>query len=294
MMSDREKLAADCELTARNVINDSNPLVDLHMHSTFSDGRYTPTQLVEVAAAKGLAVLALTDHDSWNGVAEAQAAAARLGNIRVLTGVELGTQCENDSVHILGYHVNMSCEPLHAKMDEMRHGREMRLTRMLAKLDGLGYHIEVEACDPKNRAVGRPHVAKALVAAGYFNTVQEVFDALLHRGGPAYVPQPKLAPEEAVQLIHEAGGIAVLAHPSELSDGTLPERLLRAVPFDGVEVYHPSADKKAQAKWLQLAQELQLLVGGGSDFHAIPDRYPTELGVWQVRYEDVKGVIEWK
>lgn len=294
MMSDREKLAADCELTARNVINDTNPLVDLHMHSTFSDGRYTPTQLVEVAAAKGLAVLALTDHDSWNGVAEAQAAAARLGNIRVLTGVELGTQCENDSVHILGYHVNMSCEPLHAKMDEMRHGRELRLTRMLAKLDGLGYHIEVEACDPKNRAVGRPHVAKALVAAGYFNTVQEVFDALLHRGGPAYVPQPKLAPEEAVQLIHEAGGIAVLAHPSELSDGTLPERLLRAVPFDGVEVYHPSADKKAQTKWLQLAQELQLLVGGGSDFHAIPDRYPTELGVWQVRYEDVKGVIEWK
>lgn len=294
MMSDREKLAADCELTARNVINDSNPLVDLHMHSTFSDGRYTPTQLVEVAAAKGLAVLALTDHDSWNGVAEAQAAAARLGNIRVLTGVELGTQCENDSVHILGYHVNMNCEPLHAKMDEMRHGRELRLTRMLAKLDGLGYHIEVEACDPKNRAVGRPHVAKALVAAGYFNTVQEVFDALLHRGGPAYVPQPKLAPEEAVQLIHEAGGIAVLAHPSELSDGTLPERLLRAVPFDGVEVYHPSADKKAQTKWLQLAQELQLLVGGGSDFHAIPDRYPTELGVWQVRYEDVKGVIEWK
>ena len=272
----------------------NNPLVDLHMHSTFSDGRYTPTQLVEVAAAKGIAVLALTDHDSWNGVAEAQAAAARLGNIRVLTGVELGTQCENDSVPILGYHVNMSCEPLHAKMDEMRHGRELRLTRMLAKLDGLGYHIEVEACDPKNRAVGRPHVAKALVAAGYFNTVQEVFDALLHRGGPAYVPQPKLAPEEAVQLIHEAGGIAVLAHPSELSDGTLPERLLRAVPFDGVEVYHPSADKKAQAKWLQLAQELQLLVGGGSDFHAIPDRYPTELGVWQVHYEDVKGVIEWK
>ena len=272
----------------------NNPLVDLHMHSTFSDGRYTPTQLVEVAVAKGIAVLALTDHDSWNGVSEAQAAAARLGNIRVLTGVELGTQCENDSVHILGYHVNMSCEPLHAKMDEMRHGRELRLTRMLAKLDGLGYHIEVEACDPKNRAVGRPHVAKALVAAGYFNTVQEVFDALLHRGGPAYVPQPKLAPEEAVQLIHEAGGIAVLAHPSELSDGTLPERLLRSVPFDGVEVYHPSADKKAQAKWLQLAQELQLLVGGGSDFHAIPDRYPTELGVWQVHYEDVKGVIEWK
>ena len=270
-----------------------NPLVDLHLHSTFSDGRYTPSQLVEEAASKGLAVIAITDHDSWNGVTEAQAAAAKLG-IKVLTGVELGSQCENDSVHILAYHVDRGCAALHAKMDEMRHGRERRLEKMLAKLDGLGYHIEVEACDPKNRAVGRPHVAKALVAKGYFNTVQEVFDALLHRGGPAYVPQPKLSPEEAVALIHQAGGIAVLAHPSELADTSLQERLQRTVPFDGIEVYHPSADAAAQRKWLALAQELNLMVGGGSDFHAIPDRYPTELGVWQVHYNDVKDVIEWK
>lgn len=287
MMTDREKLAADCELTEKNA------LVDLHMHSTFSDGRYTPTMLVEEAAAKGLAVIALTDHDSWNGVNEAKAAAAALG-VRVLTGVELGSQYENDSVHILGYHVDMGCDALHAKMDELRHGRERRLEKMVAKLHSLGYPIEVEACDPLNRAVGRPHVAKALVAAGYFKTVQEVFDALLRRGGPAYVPQPKLSPEEAVALIHEAGGIAVLAHPSELSDGSLPERLLRQVPFDGVEVYHPSADLAAQAKWLSLAKELGLMVGGGSDFHATPDRFPTELGIWQVHYADVKDVIEWK
>lgn len=272
----------------------NNPLVDLHLHSTFSDGRYTPTELVQEALAKGLAVIALTDHDSWNGVGEAQAAAARLGGLRVLTGVELGAQWENDSVHILAYHVDMGCQPLHAKMDEMRHGREQRLEKMLAKLDSLGYHVEVEACDPLNRAVGRPHVAKALVAKGYFNTVQEVFDALLHRGGPAYVPQPKLAPAEAVALIHQAGGIAVLAHPSELSDSTLPERLLRTVPFDGIEVYHPSADEADQRKWLALARELHLMVGGGSDFHAIPDRFPTELGVWQVHYDDVKDVVEWK
>lgn len=288
MMSEKDKEAPGGNPVA------GNPLVDLHLHSTFSDGRYTPAQLVEEAAAKGIGVIAITDHDSWNGVTEAQAAAARLGSVRVLTGVELGAQWENDSVHILAYHVDRGCEALHAKMDELRHGRERRLEKMLAKLESLGYHVEVEACDPLNRAVGRPHVAKALVAKGYFNTVQEVFDALLHRGGPAYVPQPKLSPEEAVALIHEAGGIAVLAHPSELSDGSLPERLLRQVPFDGVEVYHPSADLAAQAKWLSLAKELGLLVGGGSDFHAIPDRFPTELGVWQVHYEDVKGVIEWK
>ncbi|MDO5787282.1 MAG: PHP domain-containing protein [Phascolarctobacterium sp.] len=288
MMSEKDKEAPGGNPVA------GNPLVDLHLHSTFSDGRYTPTQLVEEAAAKGIGVIAITDHDSWNGVAEAQAAAARLGNVRILTGVELGSQYENDSVHILGYHVDMGCDALHAKMDELRHGRERRLEKMVAKLHSLGYPIEVEACDPLNRAVGRPHVAKALVAAGYFKTVQEVFDALLRRGGPAYVPQPKLAPEEAVALIHAAGGIAVLAHPSELADASLPERLLRTVPFDGLEVYHPSADKEAQAKWLHLAKELGLMVGGGSDFHATPDRFPTELGIWQVHYADVKDVIEWK
>ena len=171
MMTVREKLAADNDLTAKNA------LVDLHMHSTFSDGRYTPTMLVEEAAAKGLAVIALTDHDSWNGVAEAKAAAARLGQVRVLTGVELGTQYEDDSVHILGYHVSTDCVALREKMDELRHGRERRLEKMLAKLHSLGYPIQVEACDPLNRAVGRPHVAKALVAAGYYRTVQEDFDA---------------------------------------------------------------------------------------------------------------------
>ncbi len=270
-------------------------LVDLHLHSTFSDGRYTPTMLVDEAVAKGIGVIAITDHDSWNGMAEACEAAKRYGGrIRVLTGVELGTQYEDDAVHILGYHVSMDCEALHNKMDEMRYAREHRLYAMLEKLEKLGYHVEVEACDPKNRAVGRPHVAKALVAKGYFATVQEVFDALLHRSGPAYVPQPKLSPHEAVALIHEAGGIAVLAHPSELVDKTLPERLLAAEPFDGIEVWHPSADARAQAYWLALAKEHGLLVSGGSDFHGIPDRFPTKLGIWQVQYDDVKGVIEWK
>lgn len=268
-------------------------LVDLHTHSTFSDGRYTPTQLVQEAAAKGLAALAITDHDSWNGVAEAQQAAMGTG-VRIVPGVELGTQWEEESIHILAYHVNMDCQALLDKMHEMRHAREVRLQRILDKLDTLGYHVTVEACDPKNRAVGRPHVAKALVAKGYFANVQEVFDALLRRGGPAYVPQPKLLPSEAVELIHEAEGIAVLAHPCELTDRSLVGRLLERCPFDGIEVYHPSADAAAIAEIRALAAERRLLVGGGSDFHGIPDRFPATLGIWQVNYEDVKGIIEWK
>lgn len=267
--------------------------VDLHTHSTFSDGRCTPSQLVQAALAAGLCALAVTDHDSWNGVEEACRAAEGTG-LKVITGVELGAQVPTgESVHILGYHVDMGCVALHAKMDEMRCARERRLYAMLEKLHNLGYDIEVEACDPKNRAVGRPHVAKALVAAGYFATVQQVFDKLLRRGGPAYVPQPKLSPEEAVALIHRAGGLAVLAHPSELEDGQLPGKLLAEVPFDGLEVFHPSAGEEAQRRWLQLAKSRNLLVSGGSDFHGIPDRFPEKLGIWQVKYADTAAVIEY-
>lgn len=270
-------------------------LVDLHTHSTFSDGCYTPTQLVQEAVAKGLKALAIMDHDSWNGVGEAQQATIDLGgSVRIIPGVELGAQYAEDSVHVLAYHVDMNYAPLLEKMNQLRHAREFRLLKILEKLHNLGYEIEVEACDPKNRAVGRPHVAKALVAKGYFKTVQEVFDALLRRGGPAYVPQPKLAPEEAVDLIHKAGGIAVLAHPSELYDSNLPEFLVSNFGFDGIEVYHPSANEADQEKWLALAKKYNLLVSGGSDFHGIPDRFPTELGIFPVEWQNVAGVIQYK
>ncbi len=269
-------------------------LVDLHTHSTFSDGRYTPTQLVQEAYAKGLRALAITDHDSWNGVDEAMQAAAKLGNLKIVPGVELGAQYGEESVHILAYYVDMTNEPLLAKMNEMRHARETRLLKMLEKLHALGYEIAVEACDPKNRAVGRPHVAKALVAKDYFQTVQEVFDALLRRGGPAYVPQPKLSPAEAIELIHQAGGIAVLAHPSEITDAALPEKLLDMYAFDGIEVYHPSADVAMQKHWLDVAQKHHLMVSGGSDFHGIPDRFPNQLGVFEVHWKNVAQVIEYK
>lgn len=273
-------------------------LVDLHMHSTYSDGRMTPTQLIEAGLEAGLKVMAITDHDSWNGVEEALEAVKKTGNkIHLITGVELGSQWENENgpaVHILGLYVDRSYQPLYEKMLEMRHGRETRLGKILAKLDALGYHIEVDACDPKNRAVGRPHVAKALVNAGYFKTVQEVFDALLRRGGPAYVPQPKLSPQEAVELIHRAGGIAILAHPSELPEKELAEKIIQCAPFDGIEVYHPSNSPEDQVEWLGLAVKYHLLVSGGSDYHAIPGRFPEGLGIWKVEYDKVKGVVEWK
>lgn len=276
-------------------------LVDLHLHSTYSDGRYTPAELVRTAVEKHLRIIALTDHDSWNGYSEALAEAERFNAglsepiIKVIRGVELSTQYGENDVHILGYHVDASCEALLTRMDDLRYKREHRLEQILAKCQALGMNISVEACDPKARAVGRPHVAKAMVAKGYVATVQEAFDKYLHRGGPCYVQQPKLTPKEAVDLIHTAKGLAVLAHPSEIKDANLPERLLMELPFDGIEIWHPSAaDANSREKWLELAKKYNLLVSGGSDFHGIPDRFPSELGIWQVFYENTAGVIDYK
>lgn len=270
-------------------------LVDLHTHSTSSDGTYTPVQLVQAAVTAKIAVLALTDHDSVNGIPAAEAAAVKFEHaLRIVRGVELGTQAGEASVHILGYHIDINNQELLMKMHEMRHARELRLQKILHKLAALGYFVEVEECDPANRAVGRPHVAKALVAKGYFATVQEAFDVLLKRGRPGYEPQPKLAPAEAVALLHQAGGIAILAHPSELESQALVKTLVQEINFDGIEVYHPSADQKAQQYWLQLAKERQLLVSGGSDFHGVSGRFPEKLGIFEVLYTNVKSVIEYK
>lgn len=263
-------------------------LIDLHTHSTFSDGRYTPSQLVEMAAAAGIGLLGITDHDSVNGIEEAMSAAALVsGAPRVVPGVELGTQVGESSVHILGYNIDTHNKTLLEKIEEMRHAREKRLYRILDKIAALGYHITVEQCDPKNRAVGRPHVAKALVKKGYFASVEDAFETLLKRGKPGYEPQPKLSPEESVQLLHQAGGIAVLAHPAEIEDLLLVNKLLANIPFDGIEVYHPSADEKMQRYLICLADKYKLLTSGGSDFHGVEGRFPEQLGVFKVYSENV-------
>ena len=267
--------------------------VDLHMHSTFSDGRFTPSELVEKCGRLGFAAMALTDHDSCLGVAEACLAAKKYPGLQVIAGVELDTRCEGQDVHILGYYIDTENEALRQRMDGLRLARERRLQLTVARLRELGYAVEVTDCDPVNKAVGRPHVAKALVEKGYVATVQEAFDKLLGEGCPAYVQLEKLTPAEAAALIHQAGGLAVLAHPGEIADASLPERLLAEVPFDGIEVWHPS-NRETLGKWLALAEKYKLLKSGGSDFHGIPAKFPEHLGVWRVRCEDVIELLNIK
>ena len=261
-------------------------LIDLHLHSTFSDGLFTPTQLVEQAAAAQLTVVALTDHDTLNGIPEFFAAGEKAG-LQVIPGVELGSQAGEASVHILGYGVRSDNGPLLTNMLRLRHARETRLQKILGKLQEHGIVVQVDECDPRNRAVGRPHVAKAMVAKGYVQGVQEAFDKYLGRGKPCYVPQPKLMPLEAVALIHGAGGLAVLAHPEEVGDRSLIAQIFAGVPLDGLEVYHPSARNMSGAYqfWQNFAADRGKVSTGGSDFHGHADRYPRHLGEFAVQSE---------
>lgn len=270
-------------------------LVDLHMHSTFSDGVLTPAELIAEVKLAQIEVFAITDHDSVNGYNEAKRLLqGTSASPKIIAGVELGSQLESNSIHILGYYIDPDYQPLLERMKELRHGREQRLQKILAKLKALDYNITVAMVDAQNRAVGRPHVAKALVAKGYFCDVQAAFDALLARGKPGYVPQPKLSPLEGVSLIHAAGGIAFLAHPQEIGDNEVVEGLLKEVPFDGIEVYHPSADAAAREYLLALSQKYKLMVSGGSDFHGNSGRFPEQIGIFKVFSQNVKSMIEYK
>ena len=270
-------------------------LVDLHIHSTFSDGFFTPQEILESAIAKQIKVLSITDHDSIDGYLVGKNYLETIEEgLKLLCGVELGTQAGENSVHVLGYHIDTTFEPILAKMYELRHAREARLEQILAKVRALGFDVEVEATDVKHRAFGRPHVAQALVEKGYFVDIQQAFDVLLRQGKPGYVPQPKLSPQEAVDLIHRAGGIACLAHPSELANPKLIKHLICETGFDGIEIWHPSAEHKDRTMWLELAAKYKLLTSGGSDFHGESGRFPHSLGEFPVLYENVKSVVEYK
>ncbi|NCD07982.1 MAG: PHP domain-containing protein [Negativicutes bacterium] len=269
--------------------------VDLHIHSTFSDGFFTPKEIIDTAIAKKIAALSITDHDSVNGYLAALAYLKTLKNgPKMFSGIELSTQDEDKNIHVLGYHFDAAYEPLLSRTFELRHAREIRLEKIIEKVRGLGFDIEVEVTDTSHRAFGRPHVAKALVEKGFFKSIQQAFDVLLKRGRPAYVPQPKLTPQEAVDLIHQAGGIACLAHPSELKNFNLVETLIKETNFDGIEVWHPSANEVESSSYFKLAQKYKLLICGGSDFHGDTGRFPHSLGEFLVLYENVKSVIEYK
>jgi 3',5'-nucleoside bisphosphate phosphatase len=248
--------------------------IDLHTHSSVSDGTDTPEELVRKAAAAGLDVVALTDHDTFNGLNAAVAEGQRIG-VQVLGGMELSCSRGGDSVHLLAHGANPLNADLIAELALVRGGRKGRLAGVLMKLAELGVPVseaEVMAQVGDSPSVGRPHIADAMIKAGHVRDREEAFDRFLAEGGPAHVQRYAIELERGIDLVHAAGGVAVIGHPwGRGREHVLPPALLSALAaehgLDGVEVDHQDHDASTRAQLRTLAAELGLLVTGSSDYH---------------------------
>lgn len=241
--------------------------IDLHTHTTASDGVLRPEALVAEAVAHGVGLLAVCDHDTTAGVDDALAVGMEL-RVEVWPAVELSCDVEAGEVHVLGYFIEYHQPWFQALLLRLREGRAQRAERMAERLGALGVPVDygrVQAL-ADGGAIGRPHVARALVEAGHVRTVAEAFDRFIGRHGPAYVERLKVTPAQAVEVIRAAGGLAVLAHPGWAQDEkVIPE--LVAAGLDGIEVYYPDHTPTLVERYLALARQHGLLVTGGTDFH---------------------------
>ena len=244
---------------------------DLHSHTTASDGTFTPRQSVQRAKEKGLAALAITDHDTVAGLAEAQAAGAELG-IEIVPGIEISSVYDGKDVHVLGYYMNTSDATFLDRLEDLRDVRKVRNRMMIARLVELGIEITLEEVEARKKEpignVGRPHIAEVLMEKGVVSSMNEAFERYLGSAGAAYVNPPRITPEEAIDLIHSAGGVAVLAHPG-LYDNPELVRTLIGHGLDGIEVYHPDNRVEDEALYGAMAEEANILKTSGSDFHGM-------------------------
>ncbi|MBZ0267481.1 PHP domain-containing protein [bacterium] len=240
---------------------------DLHTHTHYSDGEWPPAKVVRAAVHAGLSGLAITDHDDVRAFPEAEEAGAEHG-VRILSGTELSTWWEETDVHLLAY----GFDPGHAELGEVlqraRHGRRNRAERMTQRLTELGVGVSMERvlAIAGTGSIGRPHVARALVEAGHVPTMRAAFDLYLGDGKPACLEKPRLAPEEAVRIVHAAGGVVSVAHPVVLGGAEPLERLVDT-GVDGVEVRHTLHGEKAERVFHDFARAHGMLRTGGSDFH---------------------------
>ncbi len=255
---------------------------DFHNHSTASDGRLTPARLIDLAAGRGVRIMALTDHDSTEGVAEARAAAARHEGFVLVPGTELSTDIEGDEVHVLGYfdHEMLANTDLQARLAHFRAGRFERGRLMTEKLVELGITVSWERvlAIAGEASVGRPHVAQALVEAGHVATISEAFDRYIGRNSPAYVEREKMTPRQAVETLRRFGAPAVLAHPSYIKDLDGVLRELKPAGLVGIEVYYKDYAPHLIESLLATAKRFDLMPLGGSDYHALDRENEREPG----------------
>ncbi len=257
--------------------------VDLHLHTTQSDGRLSPRELVALVAQRGLKVVAITDHDITDGLEAAYEAASEHPQLTLIPGVELSTDIPGNEIHMLGYYMDYKARSFQEALAQYREGRVGRAQEMVRRLSELGLPVEWERVKEfaGDGTIGRPHIAQALVERGYFQYPQEAFKEYLGRNGLAYAEREKMTPQEAVQLIVGHGGVAVIAHPAPLEgiDEILAD--LTQAGLQGMEVHYAEYYEPTRSRLAEAAERHGLLPCGGSDYHAFGtpgEHLPGELG----------------
>jgi predicted metal-dependent phosphoesterase TrpH len=240
--------------------------VDLHMHTTHSDGFYSTSEIVNKAKQKGLDAISITDHDSTNAIEEATVLGKELG-IEVIPGVEISSEHNGKEVHILGYFFDHTNKEFARYLSFFREERVKRAERIVKKLESLGLHLTFDdiISVSKNSAIGRPHIAQAMVKRGLVSSYYEAFNKYIGNGCPAYEKKVHLSPESAYKIITDAGGLSFIAHPGFMQEDMLKELIESGV--DGIEVYHPSHPPQKIKFYKGIVSEYYLLESGGSDYH---------------------------
>ena len=245
--------------------------IDLHLHTLASDGRLSPTELIQLVANQGLETISITDHDSTEGLAEAYEAAKKFPYMRIIPGIEMSADIPGDEVHVLGYFLDYHDVEFQEMLTELRRGRVGRAQVMVEKLVALGKPVEWERVlhFAGDGTVGRPHIALAMVEAGYFKEPKEAFEEYLGNDGLAYYDRPKLNPTESVAMIRKVGGVPVLAHPTFMNDMEAGIASLKKEGLVGMEVYYAQYDDDTVRHLARLAREYDLIPCGGSDYHGL-------------------------
>ncbi|WP_025026660.1 PHP domain-containing protein [Caldalkalibacillus mannanilyticus] len=268
--------------------------IDLHTHTTASDGKCSPKENVMLAEERGLQAIAITDHDTVGGIQEALQAAEHL-SVEVIPGIEVSTLIEGTEIHVLGYFIDFENEAFNSELAKLRKTRNLRNEMMVEKLQELGIEITIEEVKAKQKKkggnVGRPHIAEVLMEKGIVHDLAEAFDVYLGKEGKAYVNPPRISPFEGVALIQKYGGVPVLAHPGLYDYDELIKELVE-IGLKGIEVHHPDHSPEEVKKYSEMAKEFQLIATGGSDYHGKRNGvvFHGDLGSQPIEYEVIENL----
>ena len=271
-------------------------LVDFHMHSIYSDGVKSPEELLRHALDCNLSMMALTDHDEIDGIKALRTAQEQLDpekTIKIINGCEFSADYKDKSIHILGYRFDETNKELRDFIEYFKSKREERIDEIIRRCNNAGYFIskdELLKKFPKTQAYGRPHIGQLLIDGGYAKDINDVFKDILRKDSPCYVPKVKIEVPYIIDIIHKAGGLAVMAHPKLVTSDEYVVEML-AYDFDGMEVYHTKHNDDDVKRYKALATEHNLFITGGSDYHGIPGKAPDQFGDYLVSAEDVSEFI---